>query len=319
MKLRCPSFGNPRSAIIIEKRELGVLCSMTGYGEASYQSDALQLSIELRAVNNRYLKVSLRAGEPYNLLEPEFEKVVRRSVKRGTIQVHLRCQRRLSPQDFQINAVALQSYVRQLRELSGSLGLNDQGQGLLSQVLALPGVVPEPATASFQLDEEWPILEKILVQALGRLQTMRQEEGRAMAQELLQMRDHIARQLEQIREQVPRVAVLYRDRLLERVRGLLGELDVQIDRSDLIKEVAIFAERSDIAEEVVRLASHLDQFQEIISEPESAGRKLEFLTQEMFRETNTIGSKASDVGISRHVVEIKGTLEKVRELIQNIE
>ncbi len=296
-----------------------MLCSMTGYGEASYQSDALHLAIELRAVNNRYLKVSLRAGEPYNLLEPEFEKVVRRIVRRGTIQVHLRCQRQFSPQDFQINAVALQSYVRQLRELSGTLNLTDHGQALLSQVLALPGVVPEPATAAFNLEEEWPLLEKVLEQALGRLQAMRQEEGRAMAQEMLQMRDHIATQLAHIREQVPRVAVLYRDRLLDRVRGLLGELDVQIDRSDLIKEVAIFAERSDIAEEVVRLTSHLDQFQEVLNEPESAGRKLEFLTQEMFRETNTIGSKASDVEISRHVVEIKGALEKVRELVQNIE
>jgi uncharacterized protein (TIGR00255 family) len=296
-----------------------VLCSMTGYGEANYQSDTLHLAIELRAVNNRYLKVSLRAGEPYNLLEPEFEKVVRRVVRRGTIQVHLRCQRQFSPQDFQINTVALQSYVRQLRELAGTLGLADQGQVLLSQVLALPAVVPEPATAAFRLEEEWPVLEKVLEQALGRLQAMRQEEGRAMANEMLQMRDHIAGQLERIREQVPRVAVLYRDRLLDRVRNLLGELDVQIDRSDLIKEVAIFAERSDIAEEVVRLASHLDQFQEILNEPESAGRKLEFLTQEMFRETNTIGSKASDVGISRHVVEIKGTLEKIRELVQNIE
>ena len=109
------------------------------------------------------------------------------------------------------------------------------------------------------------------------------------------------------------------DRLLERVRALLTELDVKIDRSDLIKEVAIFAERSDIAEEVVRLASHLDQFVDIVNEPESAGRKLEFLTQEMFREANTIGSKASDVAISRHVVEIKGTLEKIRELVQNVE
>jgi uncharacterized protein (TIGR00255 family) len=296
-----------------------VLCSMTGYGEASYQSDNLHLAIELRAVNNRYLKVSLRAGEPYNLLEPEFEKVVRRVIRRGTIQVHLRCQRQFSPQDFQINTVALQSYVHQLRELAGTLGLTDNGQSLLSQALTLPGVVPEPATAAFRMEEEWPRVERVLDQALERLQSMRQEEGRAMAQELLQMRDHIAGELERIRAQVPRVAVLYRDRLLDRVRNVLGELDVQIDRSDLIKEVSIFAERSDIAEEVVRLRSHLDQFQEIINEPESAGRKLEFLTQEMFRETNTIGSKASDVEISRHVVEIKGTLEKIRELVQNIE
>jgi uncharacterized protein (TIGR00255 family) len=292
---------------------------MTGYGEASYQSDTLQLAVELRAVNNRYLKVTLRAGEPYNLLEAEFEKVIRRVVRRGTIQVHLRCQRKLSPQDYQINAVALQSYARQLRELAGPLGLPDQGQVLLAQALALPGVVPEPATSTYRPEEEWPLLERVLDQALGRLQAMRQEEGRAMAQELLQMRDHIRRELDRIREQIPRVAELYRDRLLDRVRGLLGELDVQIDRSDLIKEVAIYAERSDIAEEVVRLASHLDQFQEILGEPESAGRKLEFLTQEMFRETNTIGSKAGDVEISRHVVEIKGALEKIRELVQNVE
>jgi uncharacterized protein (TIGR00255 family) len=298
---------------------VGVLFSMTGYGEACYQSEALNLAIELRAVNNRYLKVSLRAAEPYNLLEAEFEKVIRRTVRRGTIQVHLRCQRQLVPQDFQINLVALRSYLDQLVSVCEDMRLPEGGQALLAQVLALPGVVPEPASAAFRLEEEWPLMEQVLVKALARLQAMREEEGRAMAQELLQHRDHIAGELEQIRRRMPQVAVNFRDRLLERVRSLLTELDVQIDRSDLIKEVAIFAERSDIAEEAVRLASHLDQFQEIISEPESAGRKLEFLTQEMFREANTIGSKAGDVEISRHVVEIKGTLEKIRELIQNVE
>ena len=130
---------------------------------------------------------------------------------------------------------------------------------------------------------------------------------------------HIAAHLGRIRGRIPQVAAAYRERLFERVKTALGELDVKIDRSDLIKEVAIFTERSDIAEEVVRLASHLDQFQDILNEPESSGRKLEFLTQEMFRETNTIGSKASDVEISREVVEIKGTLEKIRELVQNVE
>ena len=296
-----------------------MLFSMTGYGEATYQSDALNLAIELRAVNNRYLKVSLRAAEPYNLLEPEFEKVIRRTVKRGTIQVHLRCQRQSSPQDFQINSTALRSYLQQLRSLAEETGLSASGVSLLGPVLTLPGVVPEPATAAFRLEEEWPVIERVLVQALDRLQTMRQEEGRAMAQELLQLRDQIGRELDHIRQRIPIVAVAYRDRLLERVRALMNELDVQIDRSDLIKEVSIFAERSDIAEEVVRLASHLGQFQEIVNEPESAGRKLEFLTQEMFRETNTIGSKASDVEISQHVVEIKGALEKIRELVQNVE
>jgi uncharacterized protein (TIGR00255 family) len=286
---------------------------MTGFGEATQSSDRLTAAVELRAVNNRYLKVSLRAAEPYNLLEPEVEKVVRRLVKRGTVQVHLRCQRQLAASDFQINAVALRSYVQQLREL----GLTDAA--LLAGALALPGVAPEPAAASLNLEEEWPLFERVLVQALQRLQAMRQEEGQAMARELLGLRDQIRRELERVRERLPLVAGLYRDRLLERLRLLLGELDVEIDRKDLIKEVAIFAERADVSEEVVRLASHLDQFGEVIAEPESAGRKLEFLTQEMFRETNTIGSKASDVDVSRHVVEIKGALEKIRELVQNVE
>ncbi len=296
-----------------------MLCSMTGYGEATHQGDALHLAIELRSVNNRYLKVSLRATEPYNLLEAEFERVVRRLVRRGTVQIHLRVQRQSAPQDFQVNAVALRAYVEQVRAVAAQLGLADGGQALLSQVLALPGVVPEVVGPSLHLEEEWPLLERVLDQALARLQTMRQEEGRAMAQELLQHRDHLSGELAKIRARIPEVASAYRDRLLDRVRGLLAELDVEIDRSDLIKEVAIFAERSDIAEEVVRLASHLDQFQDIVNEPESAGRKLEFLTQEMFREANTIGSKAGDVDISRHVVEIKGTLEKIRELVQNVE
>src|SRR5437899_5714993 len=108
-----------------------MLLSMTGYGEASYQSDTLSLAIELRALNNRYLKVALRAAEPYNLLEAEFEKVIRRTVKRGTIQVHLRCQRQLSPQDFQINGTALRSYLHQLRGLAEETGLAGQGASLL--------------------------------------------------------------------------------------------------------------------------------------------------------------------------------------------
>jgi uncharacterized protein (TIGR00255 family) len=292
---------------------------MTGYGEARYQSETLTLAIELRALNNRYLKVSVRATEPYHLLEPEFEKVIRRTVRRGTLQVHVRCDRQHAAQDFRINATALRSYLAQLRSLSDEMTLALPVAALLGQVLALPGVVPEPGDATLSLEDDWPVFERVLEEALGRLQAMRQEEGRAMAQELLQHRDAIGAQLEAIRQRAPTVAVAYRDRLHERVRSLLAELDVEIDRSDLIKEVSIFAERSDIAEEVVRLASHLDQFQEFLREPESPGRKLEFLTQEMFREANTIGSKASDVEISRRVVEIKGTLEKIRELVQNVE
>ncbi len=293
--------------------------SMTGYGEASYHDEALSVAIELRSLNNRYLKVMLRAPEPYNLLEPEFERVVRKTVKRGTVQIHLRCQRPPASQDYQVNATALRSYVQQLRGVAGELRLRDWEQGLLGPLLALPGVVPEPGVGLAGAEEHWPVLERVLQEALARLQGMRQEEGRAMAAELLQLRDQIGGELGRIRERTSDVVTAYRDRLLERVKALLAEADVKLERSDLIKDVSVFAERSDIAEEVVRLASHLDQFAAIVAEPESAGRKLEFLTQEMFREANTIGSKASDVVISQQVVEIKSALEKVREMVQNVE
>jgi uncharacterized protein (TIGR00255 family) len=292
---------------------------MTGYGDARYQGDALSLAVELRALNNRYLKVSVRATEPYHLLEAEFERVIRRTVRRGTVQVHLRCERQCDAQDFRINAAVFRSYVSQLRGLIEEAGLQGCAELPAGALLALPGVVAEPGGLETPHDRDWPLIERVLEEALAKLQAMRREEGRAMAQECLQLREHVAGHLDQIRRRAPGVAEHYRDRLHDRVRNLLSELDVEIDRSDLIKEVSIFAERSDIAEEVTRLASHLDQFRDILDEPESPGRKLEFLTQEMFREANTIGSKAGDVEISRHVVEIKGTLEKVRELVQNVE
>jgi uncharacterized protein (TIGR00255 family) len=290
---------------------------MTGYGEARHQSDSLQLAVELRALNNRYLKVSVRSPEPYNLLEPEIERVLRRVVKRGTIHVQIHARRQSRAQDFQLNGVALQAYRDQLRALQKQAGGN--GDVPLAGLLALPGVIIEPDFGAADPGAEWQVLEPVLEAALKKLQDMRAEEGRAMARELLSLRDHIGRELETVQARAPRVVADFRDKLLERIKSLLGELDVQIDRSDLIKEVAIFAERSDITEEIVRLGSHLVQFQEITKEPESPGRKLDFLTQEMFREANTIGSKANDVEIAKHVVEIKSAIEKIRELIQNIE
>ncbi|MCS6976264.1 MAG: YicC family protein [Gemmatales bacterium] len=294
-----------------------MLLSMTGFGDARYHSDDVAVAVELRTVNNRYLKVSVRAAEPYNLLEPEIERVVRHRIRRGTVQVILAVRRQSRPADFRINTVALRTYADQLRAMHKELGLGAEIH--LSALLTLPGVVEEPDPLSHQPAEDWPVVEPVLLEALDRLQAMRAEEGRAMEMQLRHLLDDIHRHLEAIRLRAPQVVVEYRDKLHERVAALLREMDIELDRSDLIKEVSVFAERSDVTEEVVRLESHVGQFRDLLREEESPGRKLDFLTQEMFREANTIGSKANDVEIARHVVEIKGAVEKIRELVQNVE
>jgi uncharacterized protein (TIGR00255 family) len=297
-----------------------VLRSMTGYGEARQQGERFTLAIELRAVNGRSLKVTVRAPEPYHLLEPEFEKVIRKTVHRGTVHVQVRCERPAQPGDYRINAAALRSYVEQVRQVCHDLDAAALAPALLGQVLDLPGVVEEPLSAAERLSDDWPVFERVLEQALAQFNAMRAEEGRAMARELLALRDTVAHHLRQIQERLPLIVPAYRDRLLERVRSLLAEAGANLDADALIREVAIFAERSDVHEEVVRLASHLEQFAEIVqSGGDSPGSKLGFVQQEMGREANTLGSKANDVQVSRHVVEIKAALEKIKELIQNVE
>ncbi len=297
-----------------------MLLSMTGFGESRRQTETLALQVELRTVNNRYLKLNVRGPEPYPLWEAEIEKVIRRFIKRGTVLVNLRAERQYRPSDFRLNTVALRSYLDQLEQLCRERNAPTQAVHLFPQVLALPGVTAESLTSEATWEHDWPLLEQVLVEALQRLQQMRQDEGTAMAQELLNLQATISVQLDGIRRLAPLVQQTYRQRLFDRVRQAVQDVGVGVEPEHLIREVAVFAERSDISEEITRLDSHLQQFaQTIHQENDLPGRKLEFITQEMLRETNTIGSKAGDVAISRHVVEIKATLEKIRELIQNIE
>lgn len=280
----------------------------------------MAIAIELRSVNNRYLKVSLRAPESYQILEPEFEKVLRKLVRRGTVQVNLRVHRVKETQDQSLRLDVLKGYLNQVAKVAQESNLTQEACNILmGNVLHLPGIVPEGQVGAKTLDEDWPEIEKTLEVALAKLQSMRSTEGGVMALELMALRNKIVEHLGSIKVLIPQVMEAYKDRLLDRVRKLLESTEAQIQPSDLIREVAIFAERSDIAEEVTRLDSHLEQFGKVLEQEEGAGRKLEFLIQEMVRETNTMGSKAADVKITRHVVEIKGDLERIRELIQNVE
>jgi len=290
---------------------------MTGFGEAHRQTNGVAVVVEVRTINNRYFKLTLKCGEGYSLLEPEIESVVRQQIRRGTVQVSLRVDRVRGSEDYQLNPAVLSNYRRQLQELSDQWQLGESVG--LAQLLLLPGVVIENPTSPAEAEEEWPLVRDTLVAAMENLAQMRVEEGRAMAADLRANCLAIASELKQIESRAPLVVTAFRERLTDRLQATLAEFAVTLNPADLIKEVGLFAERSDISEEVVRLRSHLEQFDTIMESPESSGRKLEFLTQEMFRETNTIGSKANDVQIARHVIEIKASIERIREMIQNVE
>jgi uncharacterized protein (TIGR00255 family) len=288
---------------------------MTGFGEARYQDERLTVAVEVRTVNNRHLKLTAKVSDPYGALEPDLDRLVRETIRRGTVQLTLRVERPRRAEDYRLNLVALSSYRDQLRahQADPSAPID------LASLLGLPGVVEGRAASTEDPHEDWPTLAKVVTEALRSLQLARAEEGQAMAQELLRLGKGVAEHLGEIAARGPHVVAGYRDRLIERVQNLVQDRGVAIEPKDLIREVAILAERADIAEEITRLRAHLGQYVEVIHEPESAGRKLEFVVQEMGRETNTIGSKANDIEISRSVVEIKGLLEKIRELIQNVE
>jgi uncharacterized protein (TIGR00255 family) len=290
---------------------------MTGFGEARSQAGGKAVAVEIRTINSRHFKLSYRSSEGYAALEPDVEAVTRDAIRRGTVQLNLRVDRRASVDDYRINTDVLENYRRQLEQFTGRSEANDPQ--LLSTLLLLPGAVDEKSRGDYDPREDWPAIEPVICKALAALAKMRAEEGVALAADLAHNGRQIADQLDGIARRSPEVAQSYQSRLTGRVQQALSELNVTVEPADLLREIALFADRSDISEEIVRLRSHLQQYEAALLMTESSGRKLEFIAQEMGREINTIGSKANDAEISRMVVEIKTALERIREQIQNVE
>lgn len=290
---------------------------MTGHGESHRHEQNVVVAVEVRTVNNRFFKLSVRSSENYAALEPQIEDVVRQQVRRGTVQVTLRVDREPTPDDYQLNEVVLASYRRQLERMHERLHINEPVQ--LETLLSLPGVVNEKYSHDDAVESEWPIVRQTLLDALTNLDRMRREEGKAMMADLAANCQVLSNELAEVEKRAPAVVENYRTRIIERLNKLLSELGVSVQPSDIIREVGLFADRSDISEEMVRLRSHLEQFDVFMNDGESNGRKLDFLIQEIFRETNTIGSKSNDATIARHVVEMKTAIERMREMIQNVE
>ncbi|MGW8257656.1 MAG: YicC/YloC family endoribonuclease [Thermoguttaceae bacterium] len=293
-----------------------MLLSMTGFGESHCRENGCAISLEVRTINSRYFKLTVRASEGYGALEPHIEELVRKAIHRGTIQVNLRVERLRPAEDYCLNLEVLQRYRRQLEE-QRQWGTNEAVP--LAAYLSLPGVVNETSLILREVDSDWPIIGRVLEAALKNLQRMRAEEGNSMAKDLAANCNQVRQCLTRIESRSPLVVAEYRSRLHEKLKRVLAEYSVALDAAELIREVSLFADRCDISEELVRLRSHVEQFLATMDLPESSGRKLEFITQEMMREANTIGAKANDVEIAREVIEIKTAIERIREMIQNIE
>lgn len=293
-----------------------MLLSMTGHGEAAGQNERVGVTVEVRSVNNRHLKVSVRCPDAFLALESNIERVVREVVTRGTLNVLLNVRHLTEVSAHRLNEAVLGQYWHQLRAIAKELDAAVPTD--LGGLLGLPGIVDEGNDRSLE-ESDWPLVETVLAEAMERLQEFRHAEGRVMAEELLSLADVIEENAAEIAKRAPIVVAEYRERLKIRVNEVLKENAVQVGDNDLIRETSLFADRCDITEELTRLRSHLQQYRSLVAADHSNGRKLEFLGQELFREVNTVGSKANDVEISHRVVEMKAAVEKMREIIQNIE
>jgi uncharacterized protein (TIGR00255 family) len=286
---------------------------MTGFGHSSLQTHIAHVSAELKSVNNRYLKLTLRLPDSFARFEADIERVIRSRISRGAVQGTIRVRFLSGQTDHQLDLQVLRGYQQQLISVIPTTEIP------FSALLALPGVVIESEVDDAQLAALWPDLERCLSETLDHFEDFRRQEGQSMRQDLSLQCDVIEQHLQSVTELAPSVVTDYRDKLLERVRRLVADLNVTLGESDLIREMAVFADRCDINEEITRLKSHIDQFRKLLAADTSQGRKLEFISQEMFREINTIGSKANSTAIAHCVVDMKAAIERIREVLQNVE
>jgi len=292
--------------------------SMTGFGDASAKVDGAHYAVEIRSVNNKYFKAQIRLPDELQGLEAEIDSAVNKRLSRGSIIVTIRYADESANAAAQINTKAIEKYLKQLLAIPGIK--HESARIDISALLNLPGVVVAD-TGEERLAQARGILLKLVDEACGKLQAMRDREGRTLHAEFHKHGRLIGEHLRVVKERVPITVEMYQDRLRQRMASLLAESGTAVKDEDLLREVAIHAERTDIAEEVARLEGHLEQFGEIIDADggDPSGRTLDFLSQELLREANTIASKCLDVEISRRIVEIKGAIDRIKEQAQNVE
>ncbi|MDD4890762.1 MAG: YicC family protein [Phycisphaerae bacterium] len=300
-----------------------MILSMTGFGESTRTQDGVSYQLTVRSLNNRYFKLNWKLPDQATFLEAAIDARLRRVLGRGSIYLTLTVRNMSAEAAYEVNEVALSSYLSHLRGSPAASGLAVTFD--LATALLLPGVTQPRQPDEAEQAAVKKTVDAMLDEALGQLLGMRAVEGRAMAADLTVHLDRMAAQLDVIAQRAPTVVVEYRQRLAERVNQLLADQKLALDSDTLSREVALYADRSDIHEEIARLRSHISQFRAAMEEEavddvdggRQVGRKLDFISQEFLREANTIGSKSNDATISKACVEIKSAIDRIKEQVQN--
>jgi uncharacterized protein (TIGR00255 family) len=288
---------------------------MTGYGRGEVDHGGAKLSVELNSVNRKQSDIVVNLPRDLAELEPRIRQTINEKISRGRMNVLVTLQESANGAGkLALDTSLARSYQEAMLTLQKDL--NAPGEITIGTILQAPGVMRSPEH-SMDAGEAWPILLQALAAALVELIKMREREGKHLAKDLIHRLKLLRKEIKEIRALYPDVVKKYRDALLERIEK--AGLNLPIDDERLLKEISFFADRSDISEELTRLESHLAQFAHHLRKNEPVGRTLEFITQEIFRELNTLGAKSNDAAISQHVVACKSELEKIREQIQNLE
>lgn len=288
--------------------------SMTGFGKAQAVIDGIACNLEARCVNGRYLELSVRMPKDWQDKEGVLRETVREHVSRGSLNIYIRSEDTSSVSKVGFDADLAAAYLKALAEAREKFAL--PGEVHLTDLLQLPAIFQPPANTEERPDV-WPALKAAIIELLENLNEMRMREGNELMRDLKQRLDAISAGMVVIKQKSIERIPLERARLQERVSQILAE--EVIDQNRLTLEITLLADKLDVTEECVRLASHIEYFVQAAEGKEAAGRKLNFLLQEMNREINTIGSKSNDSEIAQIVIGMKEELERMREQVQNIE
>ena len=289
--------------------------SMTGYGRGEVDAEGVKFSVELNSVNRKQSDIVINLPREFGALEPLIRQAINEKLSRGRTNVNVSYQQGTNgTRKLALDTSRARSYHDAMLALQREL--NAPGEITIDKILAAPGVM-KLAEENLTAHDVWPSVERALNTALGELIKMREREGKHLAKDLIHRLKVIRSEIKEVRALFPEVVKKYRTALFDRLQK--AGVDAALNDEHVLKEISIFADRSDVSEELTRLESHLAQFAHHLRKNEPVGRTLEFITQEIFRELNTLGAKANDAAISQHVVLCKAELEKIREQIQNLE